>query len=75
MQDWQLFYEAALHEQNPIKVADACEQARHAINTEFLLLAARSIARSSKMEELQQALRRLVVHEAETLGFAGTLRV
>jgi hypothetical protein len=60
--DWQRLYEAALHENDPTKVAEACERARRAINEQELALA-RDEAHLGIREELAEALRQLVLHE------------
>ena len=60
--DWRRLYEAALDENDPAKVAEACERAQRAINDQELALA-REEAHSGMRGELAEALRKLVLHE------------
>lgn len=60
--DWNTSYRVAIHEQNPAKLEDLCEQARRAIHTRVLELAD-TPADARERGELEEALRQLTIHK------------
>lgn len=60
--DWQTLYREAQLECDPKKVHKTCERARYAINDRALELA-KERADGPEREELEEALRQLMVHE------------
>jgi len=65
---WQDLYQVALREQDSTSVTDACEQARRAIHDQFIALARQDCPHSWTAEELDEALRQLLIHEARLRG-------
>ncbi|MFZ0479379.1 MAG: hypothetical protein WAL71_09530 [Terriglobales bacterium] len=61
--EWEPLYEKALQEHDGVKLAAACEQARHAINDRLTSLAGQSMALEEERERLYEALRTLLIHE------------
>ncbi len=59
---WMRLYEAAIREQDTAKIPGLCYHARRAIN-DRLLEQARQIPNPTEHEELEEALRRLMLHE------------
>ncbi len=62
--DWKAPYHAAIREQDPAKLPSLCGEARRAINDRILQLGSQS-ADTLERRELEEALRRLVAHEAK----------
>ncbi|MBZ5663430.1 MAG: hypothetical protein LAO30_02400 [Acidobacteriia bacterium] len=60
--DWNTSYQVAIREQDPAKLEDLCEQARHAIHNRVLELA-ESPADARERGELEEALRQLTIHK------------
>jgi len=63
--DWTTPYRAALQEQDPAKLPDLCERARRAIHDRTLELGTKAAA-APEREQLEEALRQLVMHEAKS---------
>ena len=61
--EWERLYREALHEVDDEKTSEACERARRAINDRLTALAAQRIAGAAECEQLNEALRRLLLHE------------
>jgi hypothetical protein len=62
--DWRTAFEAALREHDPAKVGNACDRARTLINDRnFELLREHPLTSAVEREELDEALRQLVIHE------------
>jgi len=61
--EWKQLYEDALREQAPQQVHATCARARHAINARLLALAKHGGGTSQTIEEMEEALRRLAIHE------------
>ena len=67
MLTWRTAFEAALRERDPAKVGEACEYARERINHRILeLTAEHAPPHSPEREEMEEALRQLVVWERST---------
>jgi hypothetical protein len=60
--DWKTPYQFAIREQNPAKLEDLYEQARHAIHNRVLELA-KNRADVRESGELDEALRHLTIHK------------
>jgi hypothetical protein len=60
--DWKTPYQFAIREQNPAKLEDLYEQARHAIHNRMLELE-ENVADIRESGELDEALRRLTIHK------------
>ena len=60
--DWKTPYQFAIREQNPAKLEDLYEQARHAIHNRVLELE-ENVADVRESGELDEALRRLTIHK------------
>jgi len=60
--DWMGPYHAALREQDPVKLEELCEQARHAIHNRVLELGTESVD-AHERGELEEALRQLTIHK------------
>ena len=60
--DWKTPYQFAIREQNPAKLEDLYEQARHAIHNRMLELE-ENVADVRESGELDEALRRLTIHK------------
>ena len=60
--DWKTPYQFAIREQNPAKLEDLYEQARHAIHNRVLELE-ETVADVRESGELDAALRRLTIHK------------
>ena len=70
--DWRMRYDSALGECEPAKVSDACDLARRAINDRVLELSKRAAA-DPERQELEEALREILIHELRVLrGNLGT---
>ena len=63
--DWKTIYTAAIREQDPAKISDLCDEARRAISDRVLEQGKRG-TNTPEQEELEEALRQLVVHELKT---------
>jgi len=64
MLTWHTAHQAALRERDPAKVAEACEYARAQINHRILELTAEHTPPTApEREEMEEALRQLVIHE------------
>lgn len=61
--EWESLYEKALEEHGAAELAEACEQARHAINDRLTSLAGQGLALEEERERLYEALRALLIHE------------
>jgi len=61
--EWETLYEKAMQELNAGELAEACEQARHAINDRLTSLAGQGLALEEERERLYEALRALLIHE------------
>ena len=64
--DWRMRYDSALGERDPAKVSDACDLARRAINDRVLELAKTGAAEPERLE-LEEALRKILMHELRVL--------
>jgi hypothetical protein len=60
--DWKTPYQFAIREQNPAKLEDLYEQARHAIHNRVLELE-ENVADVRESGELDEALRQLTIHK------------
>jgi hypothetical protein len=60
--DWKTPYQFAIREQDPAKLEDLYEQARHAIHNRMLGLE-ENVADVRESGELDEALRRLTIHK------------
>lgn len=60
--DWMSPYHAALREQDPAKLEELYEQARHAIHNRVLELGTQSLD-AHERGELEEALRELTIHK------------
>jgi hypothetical protein len=61
--DWESLYQQALQEQDDQRRPGACGRARRAINDRLTELAAEGLTSDEERERLDEALRRLVIHE------------
>ena len=59
--DWKLAFDAALREDDPAIVPASCNHARRLIND-------RTLAIGAEMKDLEEALRRLFVHQMQKCG-------
>ena len=64
--DWRNRYDSALGQRDPAKVSDACDLARRAINDRVLELAHAGPI-DPERQELERALREIVIHELTVL--------
>jgi hypothetical protein len=64
--DWRMRYDSALGERDPAKVSDACDLARRAINDRVFDLAKKTAAHPQRLE-LEEALRKILIHELKVL--------
>jgi hypothetical protein len=62
---WKSLFEAAIREQDPARLAEVCEKARHSINDRILELGS-TPADKNQRQKLERALRELVAHQAKT---------
>jgi len=60
--DWKTLYHAVLREQDPVKLEELYEQARHAIHNRVLELGTEP-ADAHERGELEEALRQLIIHK------------
>ena len=65
--DWRMRCDSALGERDPARVSDACDLARGAMNDRVLELAQR-VATDPERQELEEALREILIHELRVLG-------
>jgi hypothetical protein len=61
---WKSNYDAAIREQDPARLAEVCEKARHSINDRILELGS-TPADKNQRQKLERALRELVAHQAK----------
>jgi hypothetical protein len=64
--DWRMRYDSALGERDPAKVSDACDLARRAINDRVFDLAKKTATHPQRLE-LEEALRKILIHELKVL--------
>jgi hypothetical protein len=62
---WKSNYDAAIREQDPARLEEFCEKARHSINDRILELGS-TPADKNQRQKLERALRELVAHQAKT---------
>jgi hypothetical protein len=72
--DWMSPYHAALHEQDPVKLEELCELARHAMHNRMLELGTQP-ADAHEEGELEEALRQLTIHKYKGKPASRTLQV